>query len=323
MKIEIVNKGTAYETKLNAFVNQHGVIFNSPAWLSCFPETRVTRCAIFNKNEEVIGCFVYFTFTKAIFKFVINLPCTPDIDLYYINPSNSIVGRNTFNKEVVSLVAGHFDSLKADFKSINLPAFIADTQPFIWKKYRSASRYTYVLDLTKTDKELYNNLASEKRQSLNKAVKENLELELASDYTIAHDLAVKSLKRNRQYKNPEVIRNIMLKYATPQNSFAFVARKAGKPIASTFCLVYRNRAIYLFGGFDDAQKSKGAGVSCMWQCILRAKAIGLTEFDFEGSMNENIERYFREFGGELIQYSNVEKISRAMELIMKGKKRSS
>ncbi len=321
MKIEKVNKGTELEGKLNAFVERHAIVFNSPAWLSCFPEAQVSRCAICNKNGEVIGCFVYYTFTKAIFKFVINLPCTPDIDLFYLNPSNSVVGRNTFNKDIVSLVADYFNHIKADLRSINLPAFVTDTQPFIWKKYRATSRFTYVLDLSKNEKELYDNLASEKRQSLNKAQKEQLEIMPSSDYAAVHELAVKSLKRNRQYKNPDIIKNILLRYADANNSFAFVARKNGKIIASTFCLIYRNRAIYLFGGFDDAQKSKGAGVSCMWQSILKAKALGLSEFDFEGSMNESIERYFREFGGQLVPYSNVEKVGTALELVMKGKKR--
>ncbi|MCC6372738.1 MAG: hypothetical protein IT236_17165 [Bacteroidia bacterium] len=77
--------------------------------------------------------------------------------------------------------------------------------------------------------------------------------------------------------------------------------------------------MYLFGVFDSENKHHGAGVSCMWQSILKAKEMGLSHFDFEGSMNEKIERYFREFGGELVPYFCIEKIKPSLSAVLKLK----
>jgi hypothetical protein len=54
----------------------------------------------------------------------------------------------------------------------------------------------------------------------------------------------------------------------------------------------------------------------MWKSILDAKNRGLDIFDFEGSMDKNIERYFREFGPELVPYQCVEKVKPLMKLLL-------
>jgi hypothetical protein len=76
---------------------------------------------------------------------------------------------------------------------------------------------------------------------------------------------------------------------------------------------------YLFGGYDSSQKHHGAGVSCMWNSILKAKELGLGIFDFEGSMLPEVEKYFREFGGTLKPYYSASKTSAVMNVILKLK----
>ena len=166
---------------------------------------------------------------------------------------------------------------------------------------------------------MWANLSSEKRKSLNKAEKDKLEISETKDYEKVYELVLKSLSRNDLLKNTGIIKNILFSFAKPENAYAFTASNNGIAIGTSFCLIYKDTALYLFGGFDSDNKHHGAGVSCMWQSILKAKALGLKYFDFEGSMNENIERYFREFGGELVSYSCVEKIKPALNAVMKLK----
>ena len=41
------------------------------------------------------------------------------------------------------------------------------------------------------------------------------------------------------------------------------------------------------------------------QCIELAESLDARSFDFEGSMMPNVERFFRGFGGQLINYGSV------------------
>ena len=60
----------------------------------------------------------------------------------------------------------------------------------------------------------------------------------------------------------------------------------------------------------------------MWQSILHAKKLGIEVFDFEGSMLVEVEKYFREFGGELVPYYTVNKAGLPIEMLMKFKLRN-
>jgi hypothetical protein len=319
LKIEPVNKSSAIYPHLLRFIEKHRLFFNSPAWTDNYHPENIIQCAILNNNNEIIGCFIYYRFNKFVFPFIITPPFSPNIDLFYLNPSESVVGVNSFNKEILAVVADYFDGLGVSYLNINLPDTTVDTQPFTWKGFTSKNRYSYLIDLALSKEELWDNLSTEKRKSLNKASKDELVVTETTDFQLVYSLIVRSLARNNKAKNLAVIKNILFSFATPANSYAFVASNKGVAVGATFCVVDKQKAIYLFGGFDSENKHHGAGVSCMWQSILKAKELNLKYFDFEGSMNRSIERYFREFGGKLTPYFCVEKIKTGLNLLMKLK----
>lgn len=316
MKIEQVNTKSTLYPALSSFIQKNGLLFNAPDWIRIYPEHQIHQCAILNNNNEVIGCFCYYSFKKAIYKLFITPPYAPDIELFYVNPSESVVGKNTFNKETSEAIAGYFDSQKHEYLNLNLPQDIIDTQPFTWRGYTSRTRYSYLIDLSPAPEVLKANLSSEKRKSLNKAEKDGVEVHETKDYELVYSLVAKSLERNEKLKNSAIIKNILFSFARNENSYAFVAKQNGRAIGATFCLINKRKSLYLFGGFDADHKHHGAGVACMWQSILKAKELGLGYFDFEGSMNASIERYFREFGGQLVPYFCVEKVKPTFKILM-------
>jgi len=319
LKIEPVDKDSVHFLRLQEFIGRHQLVFNLAEWLNNYPQNQISQCAILNNNNDVIGCFTYFTFKKSLFKFIITPPFSPDIGLYYVNPSESTVGKNSFNKEIVQNLALYFDNLNVPYININLPKEITDTQPFTWKGYLSRNRYSYLLDLSATKEALWDNLATEKRKSINRASKDGLVIKETTDRELVYSLIIQSLERNFIAKNTSIIKNILQSLSSKTRSFSFVAYQDGLAVGATFCMVSKFKAVYIFGGFNFENKHHGAGVTCMWNSILKAKALGLNYFDFEGSMNPAIERYFREFGGELTPYFNVQKIKPVLNTLLKLK----
>ena len=319
MKVIDLHISPAYISRREAFCEKHGLIFNGHAWLDIYPESKIHPCIITNNNDEIIGCFVYYSFTKTSFKFIITPPYAPHIDLFYINPAESIVGKNTFDKDLSQVLSTFFKSLKYDYLNINLPLNIVDTQAFIWQKFTSRQRFTYLIDLRLSEEQLWQNLSSEKRKSIKKAEKDGLTIEESNDKKRIYDLVLKSLTRNEKAKNADIIEKLLRDFANEQNSMAFISKSNGQDLAAAFCIKYGDKVMYLFGGFDEQNKHHGAHVSCMWHCILTAKKLGLKYFDFEGSMNQSIERYFREFGGEIKSYACIEEVKPAVAMLYKLK----
>ncbi len=94
----------------------------------------------------------------------------------------------------------------------------------------------------------------------------------------------------------------------------FVARdSAGRPHAGAYVVWDDRSAYYVMGGGDPDLRSSGATSLCLWEAI-RFAATRTTRFDFEGSMLEPVERFFRGFGAVQVPYFHV---SRCLSRILK------
>ena len=67
-------------------------------------------------------------------------------------------------------------------------------------------------------------------------------------------------------------------------------------------------AYYLLAGDDPSKRASGAGILLVWEAIqFTKKELGLTLFDFQGSMIPSIERVRRQFGAKQCPYFLVQK----------------
>ncbi|MNZ86002.1 hypothetical protein D3C78_1048120 [compost metagenome] len=69
----------------------------------------------------------------------------------------------------------------------------------------------------------------------------------------------------------------------------------GRRHAGVYLIWDENSAYYLMGGGDPELRNSGATSLCMWEAI-RFSATVTRRFDFEGSMLEPVEHFFRAFG---------------------------
>jgi hypothetical protein len=72
------------------------------------------------------------------------------------------------------------------------------------------------------------------------------------------------------------------------------------------------------GGGDPALRNSGATSMVLWQAITFAATV-TKRFDFEGSMLEPVERFFRAFGARQTPYFRVTRSGRLMRLAIAGR----
>jgi lipid II:glycine glycyltransferase (peptidoglycan interpeptide bridge formation enzyme) len=294
----------------------YGSVFNQKDWISIYNE-QIIVLGLFNKNNDLIGAFNVFKAKKLGFSYYITPPYAPSNGLFFINPALNNANQITFAKEVHELIAQYFLTLNGFLILSAFPSSTIDMQNYYWKKFKVIPNYTYQINLLATEEVLFDNLTSEKRKSIRKAQKDELKIENCKDYKIVKSLILKTFERKSKNIDSQYLDKILFQFASENNSFAFVAYNGSLPIACTFIVYHNTTCYYLFGGYDSANRHHGAGVSCMWSAILHAKKIGISTFDFEGSMLQEVEKYFREFGGELVPYYTINKANYLIECLLK------
>jgi len=286
-----------------------GVIFHKSYWLKASDkEFRIYGC--FKGNELFAGLPIVCSSRFGI-KNAYHPPLTPYLGVIFGDSEAKYVTRISDEKEISRAIAYR---LKEDFDFIhfNFTPFSTDLQPFIWEGFSSGVRYTYLLRLDNLG-DVWQGMDAKRRNDITRAKKDGIYVERSGDFEQTFALVEKTFERQDK---DAIFKSVAFKYnevlSEKKQCSSFLARnKEGRVIATVYIVWDEKRSYYLLGGYDSKESHHGASAIAMWEAIkFTKKELGLSEFDFEGSMIKPVERFFRGFGGRQTPYFCVSKDSR-------------
>jgi hypothetical protein len=182
----------------------------------------------------------------------------------------------------------------------DFPYWVQNWLPLYWQGFRQTTRYSYALDLTKAESELWAGISRNYQKKIERA---------QAQLTIRHDLPFEELYRvamlsfDRQGKTAPITRAWLagiyeaLKRHNAVQTFFAMDNSTGAVHSASMLVWDRESAYYLIGGDDPALRQSGSGVLLQWAAIRYAQqTVGVPIFDFEGSMLPTVEPTRREFG---------------------------
>lgn len=182
--------------------------------------------------------------------------------------------------------------------------------PLYWMGYEQSTRYTYRLERLDDLNAVWEGFDTNIRTDIRKA-ENKLGIQIHSEISIESFLALNKKVFSRQSMGLPYGEDVVLAIhaaATGQKaSRLFVAvDDQGRHHAGVYIIWDSNSAYYLLGGGDPDLRNSGATSLCMWYAIQFAATV-TKKFDFEGSMIEPVERFFRGFGATQAPYSVISK----------------
>lgn len=296
-------------------------VFASKKWLSIYGEA-LTLIGIYKDEHQLIGGFYYLNTKKYGFTFLKLPPYTPHCGLFFTSDSKNKSSVHNNSKEIMNEVCTYFSNQKSTLTVLAFPFTVIDFQTFIWNKFKVIPNYTYCIDLTKSIEEIKSNFDSKNRNVINKAIKEEV---IVNENALTKQELLSFFKNTLRATDANIyeteLEKIMLNFSDDSNSFSVVAKKNHEVVGSVFCIYDKNTCYYLLGGVDKKSGIQGVNNLLVQYAIQKAKDLGCSIFDFEGSMLKGVEKFFRSFGGELVPYYTVNKASLPLEILLKFKKR--
>jgi Acetyltransferase (GNAT) domain len=188
--------------------------------------------------------------------------------------------------------------------------------PFYWRGFSQTTRYTYRLSDLTDRASLWGALRENIRREIRKAEKIVI---VRSDLDIECFARVWALTFARQGTrlpvSIDLLRRLDLACAQRNCRRMFFAEDGqGRIHAACFLVWSADCAYYLMGGGDPKLRNSGAGSLILWEAIAFASTVS-RQFDFEGSMIEGVERFFRAFGGRPVAFFSLSKLSRRMKFL--------
>ena len=276
--------------------------FNDLKWLTCVcDKNKLSLYGIYQEEELVATFYLYKTVGRLLTNYSIPL-LTPRNGLPY---SKSIQSYQT-KREILSTFESHISTLKFDAFHFAFSIHEKDFIPFK-NNFKIDLHLTYVIDLNKSNADLFSQLRKDKQRNIKQAQK--LSFVISFDKNEQQITKLIKMTYGRQNKSNQWIDKVASIVGNYEKAFQITVFSDEKPAAGLFFVYDHSTAYYLFGGYDESLKNYSAGPYAMWNGILQAKKLGLQHFDFEGSEIPAIENYFQTFGGTQENYFSISKQS--------------
>jgi len=180
--------------------------------------------------------------------------------------------------------------------------------PFHWQGHSLKTRYTYVLDLEASEQELWKGLGKNTKYEINKA--SELQLREAANGDGLLELVKRNGEAGKQLLTAtegELLGKIMFDALKHKEGYVLeMTTPDGGLSAAGFFLEFEGRTVYLMSAQNPTEKQNGAMTRLIWEAMKKGLGKGRL-FDFEGSMMEGVEGFFRGFGAGPIPYLFIEK----------------
>lgn len=292
-------------------------LFSQAWWLDATAGQREWDVALVEKGGAIVATMPYVLRKRYGFTFLGQPALTQTLGPWL---------RETDGKSSTKL-AQHKDWLQALIDQ--LPPFAHFSQnwhwrmdnwlPFYWAGYAQTTCYTYILHELADEQALWKALRENIRTDIKKA-SNRFQLRVREDLSIDDFLILNRKTFARQGMALPYSEDFVLKLdeacVARQARKIFIAEdEQGRHHAGVYILWDQNSAYYLMGGGDPELRNSGATSLCMWEAIKFASTV-TKRFDFEGSMIEPVERFFRGFGAVQSPYYVITKTnSRVIKVI--------
>jgi hypothetical protein len=276
-------------------------LFMQPWWLDVV--CRSWDVAIAKKGEEVTGVWAYPIEKKAGVTLLRNPMLTPYLGPQVFYP-NGLKESNldSFEHETVAELLKQLPD--ANVWHLALQPGMKQVGLFKNNELKPHAQQTFLLELNEDEETLFANMKETARRNIRMAEKEitvsNSPEDLKELYKFQKEILTK--KGTPQAYSFSYIQKIMEACIANNAAALWVAKKEGETQAIVWQVWDDKCSYYFMGGQNQESNSYKAMSLLLWHAIKEAKKRGHTTFDLEGSMDEGVERFFRNFGGERALY---------------------
>lgn len=281
--------------------------FLQPWWLDLVCETMWDVVIAKNKDQLVIGALPYFFVKRGTYK-GIGLPLlTQYMGPILIYPNNQKYSKKlAFEKDVIQNL--YLALPKVAFIKHIWNSNFTNWLPLYWLKYTQTTRFSYTLKNVSEHEKIFEGFETKIRGDIRKAEK-IVTVQTTSDYTILYNQVLKTFIRkgmSMPYSESLIKRISALCIERSQGEIYYAIDENNNIHAAIFVVWDNHTAYYLLGGGDPEFRNSGATSLLLWNAI-KELPIHISEFDFEGSMIEEVERFVRGFGAKQITLNAVSK----------------
>jgi hypothetical protein len=273
-----------------------------------------------NNSGDIVAFMPYLLVKKWGLKMVLQPLLSQTNGVWIFFKGNESDNEKTILNKMVA------DTLEKELKRLKLVWFFQyfhpqSSIPNILKKrgFVISSRQTFVIPDISDEKKLLNSFSSAKQRQIRKAIRNNLRVDFTispEDFVSFHTACLKQRGETNFHTSEVEISLCREAINRSQGAIIRVLDTENNLHSALFFVWDASTAYYLIPAIDSNYRSSGASTLMVWEAIKMVKN-KVKRFDFEGSMDENIARSYKQFGTERVEYAKVERVNSFLIRLLK------
>jgi hypothetical protein len=283
---------------------EHIPIYSQYWWLDTLCGKNNWDVLLYEKGGEIWASMPYYMKKKYGFISLTMPKFTQHIGPYIKYPKNQKYPKKlSLEKEIMNYFINELPKFDSFIQNFHYD--ITNWLPFHWKNFTQTTNYTYVIeDFTNINE----NFSKANKRLFKKGIDN---IKIIDDLSVEEFYEICKLTYQRQNLkisySLEIIKKIFETCNKRKCGKALFAVDDNNNIHSVSYIIWDNYYIYsIIGGGDPKLRNSGAKNLIFFEemKLAQEKNIGL---NFEGSMIENIETFYRSFGATQKPYFNISK----------------
>lgn len=304
------------DKELYKTLNDKLPIFFKSWWLDAVCEGGEWCAESHDINGNIDSVFVYFIKKKFGLNYIVMPPLTQFLGEYYIidnqidNKPISLSKRKEISNYFIELLPNTI------FSTFCMGRYFKYWSPYFWKGFQQTTKYSYRISKELQMSQIYSNFEYSKQKNIRKAEKVvTVEFDMSpEDFYEHHKRCLANQNRQICYSY-SVFNNIYKACKSNGNCRILSAIDKEGNVQGALFVVWDDNSLYtLISSFPTEYRNFGSGDLLMYKAIELAKMMEL-DFDFEGSMIENVETSFRRFGAVPTEYYQIFKSRKFFSVI--------
>lgn len=255
--------------------------------------------AVAFNGDKISGIWPYRVERKINISIIRDQVLTPYMGPYVFYPHDLKPSkRDSFQHETITALLESMPDVKvwhvSSFPGLKQVGLFADYE------FDVQAKQTFIMPLHEEVEDVFNRLHEDYRRNVRRADKE---LTITNEPEMLQQLwgyqkATLDRKQVRTLFTQTQIQGMLNACLEHDSAAVWVARRNDEIQAIVWQVWDEHTAYYLMGSNNPQTRDNRAMTALLWHAIKHAKLTGKSGFDFEGSMDPGVEKFFRNFGGK-------------------------
>ena len=279
-------------------------------WMEAVCRGKTWDVAVSKDGDKVKGVMPYLYGRKMGMLYIVQPQLTQYSGPCYFYPDGLTASqRLEFEKEVASDLIAQVERLRPAVFVQNFSPAVTNWLPFYWAGYEQTTRYTYrIADISDVGT-VFDSFDVEKRQRKIRRYDGETTVRFdmsAADFATFHRRYWQSKGSHDVLDGGLIERVCSAATARGNGVIAALCDRDGRLLSARFVVYDAHCAYSLMSAHEPSLHKNGHSETLFWKLIQYLSPL-TTSFDFEGSMDEGLEYFYRSFGASQIPYSRVSK----------------